>query len=210
MFSCARSDEIEIAGRGLRITGIWASRLGRVGGREEGVGEERRRVRGIRDRGAGRGEGVAGHENIGVGGAAAFCRDDVRVVGQRDFVDDADEGLAPSVFVVWGRVGRWLRRFGVGRWWGPVAGVGEAGFAVGDPGQVEGQGERGHEDVEGGEGADAASGEESDGGEVGAVGEVEDCRWVWWGRVISWMGERRECLIDPLLGGAWERSVRFA
>lgn len=126
-------------------------------------------------------QGVAVDEDVLIAGAAAFGGNDVRVVFEGDFVDDADEGFVPAVFVVFGCAG-----FGVVEGVGGVGGcsvadVGEAGFFVGYAREVEGHDDLWDEDVDLGERADAARAQEGLVAEVGAIGEVEDCFFCFWG-----------------------------
>ena len=110
MFRRARGDEVEIARRGLRVGRIgsgdtfviiWGGAGWGCGG-EEGV-SEKGGGGGVHGDGFGGGwEDVAGDEDVRVSGTAAFGCDDVSVVGGGDFVDDADETLVPSVFMVRG------------------------------------------------------------------------------------------------------------
>ena len=56
---------------------------------------ERAVAGGRRDDGSAWGEGVAGYEDVCVGGTAAFGGDDLCEVGRGDFVDGADEAFGP-------------------------------------------------------------------------------------------------------------------
>ena len=116
-------------------------RVARVRGGSAGQGRELRVVwdRQIRVRG----QGVAVDQDILVTGTTAFSRDDVHIVGFGDFVDYADKTLVPAVFVVRGFLGGWIGGRGVAR-----SDVAETWLCIGDPGQVEGQGERGDDDVD--------------------------------------------------------------
>ena len=121
-------------------------------------------------------EGITRHDDVLVTGAAALCRDDVRKVGWRQLVHHADEAFEPTVFVVFGR--RWLccgrakegrllreRKRARGRGGGyngitvvavivvvvvmlPETRVGEARFRVRDAGEVKGEAEGRHDDIE--------------------------------------------------------------
>lgn len=107
-------------------------------------------------------EGVAGHFDILIGGATAFGGDDGAEVSGGNFVEHADEALLPAVLAVFGIL--WE---GLLAWWGcAVRGVGEAGFEICDPRQVECEDEAGGEDVDGGEGTDASHATEGLCGEV--------------------------------------------
>ena len=234
MLGGAGADERQVARGGLCEGGGWAREAAAAKGGVWGWGrdgrEERVRVEGGRvwdggHGGAVRGERVAGDEDVLVAGAAAFGRDDVRVVGGRDFVDDADEAVGPGwlrlgvavavVFVLVGRRGAARGGGGDGGIQVAVGGVGEARLGVGEARQVEGHAQGGHDHVRGGEGPDAAAALEGRGAEVGAVREVEDCE-LFVGRgersgFRRWRGRRRGesvtgGLLDALLrdgGEAW-------
>lgn len=168
--------------------GVWVllGGWGRGWGGVEGVGFEGGGGGYGGDGGEGGGQGVAGYEDVLVGGAAAFGGEDVGEVAGGDFVDDADETFGPvgvacevgfggeeGGFFFGGGGGGWRMGGWVGRV--TVCGVCETGFRIRKPGQVEGHDEFGDDDIEGGEGTDAPDALEGGGGEVGAVGEVEVC-----------------------------------
>jgi len=144
-------DQFEIARRRLRVGRVRTQGAGLVGlWAEERVCEEGRAVVV-----GSRAERVAGYGDVEIARAAAFGSDDGAVVGGRDFVDDADEAVRPARG---------------GRGGGSIAGVGEAGFFVGDPREVEGEGEGRDLHRDSGERLDAPHAFEGLGGEVGAVG----------------------------------------
>lgn len=104
MFFGAGGNEVDVPLRRLRVFGVWPRKPASVfrwggswrgDGRVERVGFEGWGL-GMGGDGCGGGvEGVAGDEDVVVGGAAAFGGDDVGVVGGCDFVDDADHVFVP-------------------------------------------------------------------------------------------------------------------
>lgn len=144
--------QLQVARRWLRVRGVRAPEpaamfgfVGREGGREERVRFEGRGVGFFGHSGAAVVESVAIDQDIMVGGAAAFSRDDMGVVGGCHFVNDADHAFFPAVFVVVcvrgllvkGRLGGEGEEIGgVGLF--AQSAVGEAGLCVGDAGEIEG------------------------------------------------------------------------
>ena len=88
-----------------------------------------------RDSGHGR-QHIAVDKDVIVGASSSFGSYNVRIVGQRDLVHDAHQALVPAVLVVVLCIGH------------PQRCVGETRLLVRNAGEVEGQLQRGDQDVD--------------------------------------------------------------